>query len=725
MDSTPQAGGVEAGVLSEHFRNYPWPLIEEVLEREDALPLLDRAWRGMIASGSFIGLPQGVLAHAEKGLPTHVSVHSLFRSAVALLGPAAGTAYGRLLCARADSGEPSGSWQALYSEVLHRAEPASLREYLRLFLRILDGGLPLKEVLDPSQANVLREILSNPAAFRQRVRKELDDPARRADWQSDHARIEVANARACGVPARSLEDYVGDLLQEKLEKELQVQDRGVVRGDVLLEDWKSAFKGLFWSAAGVLDDDLLQALSGAVLRRALTWELWSPIAVAVGFSAHPRRGEILSAMKARVKNKPVLKTIERLLGRAASAAAMSTAEYEDRLASDHGLGPDGARRWEAGARVAVLRLTENGSASLAAFDTERNRELKELPASFKEAREEKKGLLATQAVQRRRLEAAMIAGRVWSGKAWAEIFGGNPVLGAMGRRLVWKSGGGFVLFEQGLPEPAAELSLPHPLSMPEEELEKWRSHLATRGIVQPFRQVFRELYRFQPEERGSKDASRRFDGQVVPMNSLYALARGSGWSGFYGSGMYGSTDGDGHRVFREAGVAAVLTSRPSDVQGERQDVVLRELFFVRPQRGVPLLDQPTVPLESVDPMVFSEAVRDIELLVSVASVGRERPDRPADLGRETLAARHGQLKRVLERCGFEGRVRLQERFAVVEGPKGAFRVHLGSGHVFAADRDDRLDLPPPPPDPETLWLPSLDDVRLAEIVARLRNLAGP
>jgi hypothetical protein len=110
-----------------------------------------------------------------------------------------------------------------------------------------------------------------------------------------------------------------------------------------------------------------------------------------------------------------------------------------------------------------------------------------------------------------------------------------------------------------------------------------------------------------------------------------------------------------------------------------------------------------VPLAGVPPLVFSEVMRDVDVFVSVASLGndpfagtygpeaRRRYWQHYAFGEleESARTRKSVLERLLPRLtALAGRWSLAERFLIVRGELHTYKIHLGSGNVLM-DPNDR------------------------------------
>jgi hypothetical protein len=102
-----------------------------------------------------------------------------------------------------------------------------------------------------------------------------------------------------------------------------------------------------------------------------------------------------------------------------------------------------------------------------------------------------------------------------------------------------------------------------------------------------------------------------------------------------------------------------------------------------------------IPLDRIDPVLFSELMRDVDLFVGVAGIGNDptwenRDDHAfgdywsrAAFGEltESGKSRHAVLADILPGLAIASRCRLEERYLVVEGKLRSYRIHLGSGNI--------------------------------------------
>jgi hypothetical protein len=130
-------------------------------------------------------------------------------------------------------------------------------------------------------------------------------------------------------------------------------------------------------------------------------------------------------------------------------------------------------------------------------------------------------------------------------------------------------------------------------------------------------------------------------------------------------------------------------------------------------------DYVPLPLGSVPPVVFSETMRDLDLVVSVAHAGGVDPEATASTV-EMRAALVRETARVLQLDNVE----LQGSHVLIEGKLGEYSVHLGSGTVHRRPGGALCIIPVDAQRRGRLFLPFADDdPRSAEIVSKVLLLA--
>lgn len=235
------------------------------------------------------------------------------------------------------------------------------------------------------------------------------------------------------------------------------------------------------------------------------------------------------------------------------------------------------------------------------------------------------------------------------------------------------------------------------------EWEKWQHDLFARERVQPFKQIYRELYLLTDQERADGNVSHRYAGQQVQPRQGAALLNSRGWS----TESY-------TRTFHEAGLRVTFTvhwggGTALDVEGW----TIEDIRFFRRNEWKPM------PLADVPPRVFSEAMRDLDLVVSVAHMGQVDPEASAS----TVEMRASLLRETTQLLKMSN-VRIEKNHALIEGQLGQYTVHLGSGTVHRMPGGSVCIVPVHSQHRGRLFLPFADDdPRTAEVTSKILMLA--
>jgi hypothetical protein len=149
-----------------------------------------------------------------------------------------------------------------------------------------------------------------------------------------------------------------------------------------------------------------------------------------------------------------------------------------------------------------------------------------------------------------------------------------------------------------------------------------------------------------------------------------------------------------------------------------------------------------VELPDVPSTVFSEAMRDVDLFVSVTSIGSDR--NWEDGGRRTApaldpywesywtgeltataAVRRDALERGIPGLAIAARLTLEDRWLKVRGDLRTYRIHLGSGNILMEPSDTYLCIVPTRGGAaDRVFLPFDDDPTLSVILSKAFLLAA-
>ncbi|MEV7612753.1 DUF4132 domain-containing protein [Streptomyces sp. NPDC089799] len=337
------------------------------------------------------------------------------------------------------------------------------------------------------------------------------------------------------------------------------------------------------------------------------------------------------------------------------------------------------------------------------------------PALVKELRELVKRVDAQLVTLVRALEGSFTVDAVHPFGGWRTDLIGHPLARTLVRRLIWEIEVAPGEWRAVLPEAVdhlpdvpddASVRLWHPLRSDLDDVRAWRELLTERCIQQPFKQAFREIYLLTPAEEETRVHSNRFAAHLVHYRRMYALFRARGWR----SSRLGPWDmGDGADAERilAAGAWRVRFAHYWVEWADIGDDELASTDQVRFDRRVEGVWR-EAPLADVPPLVFSEAMRDVDLFVGVTSVAAdpEWADRTVEghpgywrrtaFGELTAGAevRREVLERILPRLKIADRCSLDGRFLVVRGDLRTYRIHLGSANVLMQPNDAYLCIVP-------------------------------
>ena len=256
---------------------------------------------------------------------------------------------------------------------------------------------------------------------------------------------------------------------------------------------------------------------------------------------------------------------------------------------------------------------------------------------------------------------------------------------------------------------ATDLRLAHPYDLLQTQTwHAWQRECFTVARTQPFKQVFRELYVCTSNEtrHGDDALSRRYHGHQVQPRRAHALLGQRGWIVDYEEGI--------RRTFHEEKLTAVVSFvngvfTPTEVEG----LTVGDVFFYQQDNYKPIA------LSSVSPRIFSETMRDLDLMVSVAHSGGVDPEASAS----TVEMRSALASETCTLLGIEN-VTFKSAHALIAGRLGHYSVHLGSAIVHRQPGGALCIIPVHAQHRGRIFLPFADnDPGTAEVITKIITLA--
>jgi hypothetical protein len=308
-------------------------------------------------------------------------------------------------------------------------------------------------------------------------------------------------------------------------------------------------------------------------------------------------------------------------------------------------------------------------------------------AEYKEAQTAVKHLRAQAArVRTEVLEAAMAGGSAFTGDEFAHLLTMPAAHDMLHRLILANADGVFGLLTSegdalaaldGTLHPLGEsVSIPHSYHLFQNgTLAAWQEVVVRRRIVQPFKQAFRELYLLTPAERETRLYSNRFTQHEILTAQAVRLLTGRGWQ--FEQGEFPQP----FKAFPQHSLQAVWAFPDTYHFFTQQPTATADRIYFEPyplyERNWQNPHEHAIPLEDVPPLLFSEVMRDADLVVSVAQA---EDANSTYVSPESYTRRGDLVRTLLNDLGLPG-VTVDGHFAYVQGKLARYRVHLGSAVI--------------------------------------------
>lgn len=207
------------------------------------------------------------------------------------------------------------------------------------------------------------------------------------------------------------------------------------------------------------------------------------------------------------------------------------------------------------------------------------------------------------------------------------------------------------------------LTVAHPFHM--YMVGKWhdiQKYVFDNKIVQPFKQVFRELYVKTEEEMNMEHSLRYAGNQIQPKKTLGCL-KSRHWVADIEDGL--------QKVYYKENIVAQIYAladwfSPADIESP----TLEWVVFSDRKTGKEMR------IKDIPDIIFSEVMRDVDMAVSVAHAGGVDPE----TSHSTVEMRKAIAEFTMPLFRLTN-VTFTKNHAVIEGKRANYTVHLGSGVV--------------------------------------------
>ena len=345
------------------------------------------------------------------------------------------------------------------------------------------------------------------------------------------------------------------------------------------------------------------------------------------------------------------------------------------------------------------------------------KELKSLPTKLKKdkyieaIKEVHKNLKEQYRRSRKMLEEAMEDGTEFYGYEIENLMT-NPVIAPILKSLVFKMGNDLGYYVDKKLKSAKKksvaikdnslLKIAHCFDLFESgEWATYQKDIFDRELKQPFKQVFRELYVKTVDEKG-RDKSLRYAGHQVQPSKTVALLKTRRW-------IIDGQEGLEKVYYKENIIAKILALAdwfsPADIEAP----TLEEVQFFDRKTFKPIL------IDEVPDLIFTEVMRDIDLVVSVAHVGDVDPE----ASHSTIEMRKAIVEFNCKLFKLKN-VTFTENHALIKGERADYSIHLGSGLIHQKAGSAINVLPVHSQHRGRVFLPFIDDdPKTAEIMAKV------
>ena len=246
------------------------------------------------------------------------------------------------------------------------------------------------------------------------------------------------------------------------------------------------------------------------------------------------------------------------------------------------------------------------------------------------------------------------------------------------------------------------LTIAHPFDLfNSKQWPLYQQDILEREVKQVFKQVFRELY-IKTKDELKMDKSRRYAGHQIQPTKSIALLKTRRW-------VVDDYEGLQKVYYKENIIAKMyaMTDWYSPVEVEAptiEDIV----FYDRKTFEL-------MTIEDVPDLIFSEVMRDIDLVVSVAHVGDVDPE----ASQSTIEMRRAIVEFNAKLFKLKN-VTFTETHALIKGTRAEYSIHLGSGVIHQKAGATIEVLPVHSQHRGRIFLPFIDeDPKTAEIMAKV------
>ena len=246
------------------------------------------------------------------------------------------------------------------------------------------------------------------------------------------------------------------------------------------------------------------------------------------------------------------------------------------------------------------------------------------------------------------------------------------------------------------------LTIAHPFDLfNSKQWSLYQQDILEREVKQVFKQVFRELY-IKTKDELKMDKSRRYAGHQIQPSKTVALLKTRRW-------IVDDYEGLQKVYYKENIIAKMYAMTDWYSPAEVEAPTIEDIVFY---------DRKTFELmtiEDVPDLIFSEVMRDIDLVVSVAHVGDVDPE----ASQSTIEMRKAIIEFNAKLFKLKN-ITFTESHALIKGTRAEYSIHLGSGVIHQKAGATIEVLPVHSQHRGRIFLPFIDeDPKTAEIMSKV------
>lgn len=531
-----------------------------------------------------------------------------------------------------------------------------------------------------------------------------------------------------------------------------------------------AIKGFVWMSSWFYDNATIQIVSKLAERCFKKIPEKGPAAAGIGnaclYTLYASKGldgiAQLSRLRLKIKQNNTLSLIEKYIEDAANKLGVSSIEIEDLAVDDFKL-KDHQLVYTFDDYTGVIVLTGIGKSTLKWFKPDGS-EQKTVPqfvkdkfdAKLKKVKATQKQIDQTTASQKERFDRMLRSDRTMSMDYFKEKYLQHGLLSFIINKVIFK-------FSKGVEEclaiynnnqwiainydiididQFAMVSLWHPVTSSTNEVKEWRQFLFDGQIQQPFKQAYREIYLLTDAEVNTRTYSNRMASHILKQHQYVTLAKGRNWKARLIGAWDGGDQDTAQLIMPEYNICVEYWVNALNADDEFNATGIWNYVTTDQIRFLNLETNDLIELVDVPPIAFSEAMRDVDLFVGVASVGNDPTWSDSgglptyrdywqsysfgDLS-EIAKNRKEILQGLIPRLKIASVTHIEDKFVVVKGKLRTYKIHIGSTNILMEPNDQYLCIVPDRSKKnvsENLFLPFEGDNGLSVIISKAFLLAN-